>query len=102
MLMTDSDMLRLLRSIDRKLDGMRDDMREFKTRILTIPDVMSLLVRECDLEGGIRPWADARNLHPSIIDKFLAGQRGPAPQLLAALNLESITVYRVKHGLPQD
>jgi hypothetical protein len=65
---------------------------------LTLADVMALLIRETDLEGGIRPWAEARGLHPSIIDKFLSGQRGPAPQLLSALGLEKIAVYRRKNG----
>ncbi len=66
------------------------------TQNLSLADVMALLVRETDMEGGIRPWAEARGLHPSIIDKFLSGQRGPSPQLLAALGLESVTVYRAK------
>lgn len=63
-------------------------------RYLTIADIMALLMAECDSEGGIRPWAHARDLHPSIIDKFIAGQRGPAPQLLAALGLEKVTLYK--------
>lgn len=64
--------------------------------LLSLPDVMRLIVDECDTEGGIRPWCDARGLHPSIVDKFLAGQRGPAPQLLEALRLEKVTAYRKK------
>lgn len=67
-------------------------------QFLSIPDVMRLLVAECDLEGGIRPWCDNRGLHPSIVDKFLAGQRGPAPQLLSALNLEKVTAYRTTNA----
>lgn len=67
-------------------------------RHLTIADIMRLLVQECDNEGGIKPWAHARGLHASIIDKFLAGQRGPSPQLLAALNLEKVTTYRPLAG----
>ena len=65
-------------------------------RLLIIADVMAFLMAECDSEGGIRPWAQARGLHPSIIDKFLSGQRGPAPQLLSALNLEKTVAYRRK------
>ena len=61
-----------------------------------IRQIMELIMSECDIEGGIRPWADARGLHPSIIDKFLAGQRGPAPQLLDALGLEKVVVYKKK------
>lgn len=64
--------------------------------LLSLPDVMRFIVEECDIEGGIRPWCDARGIHPSIVDKFLAGQRGPAPQLLEALGLEKITAYRKK------
>jgi hypothetical protein len=65
------------------------------TAVLTIADVMALLIAETDMEGGIRPWCDNRGIHPSIVDKFLAGQRGPSPQLLAALNLEKIVAYRL-------
>lgn len=61
---------------------------------LTVADIIQQLADECDAEGGIRPWADSRDLHPSIVDKFLAGQRGPAPQLLHALGLEKVVVYR--------
>lgn len=64
--------------------------------LLTIADIMRLVLAESDLEGGIRPWCANRGLHPSIVDKFLAGQRGPAPQLLTALNLEKVTAYRIR------
>jgi hypothetical protein len=64
--------------------------------LLSLADVMQLAMAECDTEGGIRPWCDARGLHPSIVDKFLAGQRGPAPQLLAALGLEKTVAYQIK------
>lgn len=67
------------------------------SRYLTMAQVMEFTMAECDAEGGIRPWADARGLHPSIIDKFLTGQRGPSPQLLSALGLKRMTVY-VKEG----
>lgn len=65
-----------------------------KPEILSVSDLMRLVLAESDLEGGIRPWSTNRNLHPSIVDKFLSGQRGPAPQLLAALGIEKIVAYR--------
>lgn len=68
------------------------------SRYLTVAQVMEVTMAECDTEGGIRPWANARGLHPSIIDKFLTGQRGPSPQLLAALGLKQVTLYVKKAG----
>jgi hypothetical protein len=64
--------------------------------LFTIADIMRLVLADCELEGGIRPWCDNRGLHPSIVDKFLSGQRGPAPQLLAALGLQKVVAYRRK------
>jgi hypothetical protein len=60
----------------------------------TVADVIQHLQDAMDAEGGIRPWCENRNIHPSVVDKFLAGQRGPSPQLLAALGLEPVTLYR--------
>jgi hypothetical protein len=69
--------------------------------LLSIPEIMRLILAECELEGGIRSWCGNRNLHPSIVDKFLSGQRGPAPQLLEALNLEKIVIYR-QNSKPEE
>lgn len=84
------------------------DRRGMYSGVLSIADVMRLTMSECDAEGGIRPWCEARGIHPSIVDKFVAGQRGPAPQLLKALGLEKTIAYRRlkqgndTNGLPQD
>lgn len=63
------------------------------SRHISIPDMIRLLLYECDMEGGIRPWATNRGLHPSVIDKFVSGKRGPSPQLLAALKLRKRVLY---------
>ncbi len=68
-------------------------------KTLDLTGVMRRLVEATDAEGGIRPWAEARGLHPSIIDHFLRGQRGPAPQLLKALGLRKVTMYQVERDL---
>jgi hypothetical protein len=62
--------------------------------VLDVAGVMRRLMEETDAEGGIRPWAEARGLHPSIVDHFIRGQRGPAPQLLRAMGLRKVVLYR--------
>ena len=62
---------------------------------LTLEQVRYRLEDACEEAGGIRAWADINGLHASLVDAFFAGQRGPGPMLLAALGLESVTVYRV-------
>jgi hypothetical protein len=74
--------------------AVRDD--DPGTDALDLADVMRRLVEMTDMEGGIRPWAEARGLHASIIDHFLRGQRGPSPQLLKALGLSKVTTYRIE------
>lgn len=66
------------------------------TKFLTLEEVAEVLRDACDTEGGIRTWAETHGVHPSVIDKFFAGQRGIAPQVLNALGLEAVTVYRQK------
>lgn len=70
--------------------------RATKEQYLDLAGVMRRLVEATDMEGGIRPWAEARGLHASIIDHFLRGQRGPGPQLLQALGLRKVTMYRIE------
>jgi len=60
---------------------------------MTDVQVRRLLIALCNAAGGIRPWANAHGLHPSIVDKFIAGQRGPAPQLLKAMGLAKRIVF---------
>lgn len=67
-----------------------------KAQYLDLAGVMRRLVEATDMEGGIRPWAAARGIHASIIDHFLRGQRGPSPQLLKALGVCKIIMYRIE------
>jgi hypothetical protein len=61
---------------------------------LDLPAVIRLLTEQIDYEGGIHRWAYNRDIHPSVVDHTLSGRNKPTPQLLAALGLERIMLYR--------
>ncbi len=65
------------------------------TGTLTLVGVARRLRQETNAVGGIRPWCDTHGIHPSVVDHFLRGQRGPSPQLLYALRLRKVVRFQI-------
>lgn len=67
-------------------------------RYLDLSGVARRTTKITRLAGGIRPWSEAQGLHPSVVDHFLRGQRGPSPQLLEAVGLRKVVLYQIIGG----
>jgi len=70
------------------------------SNLMSKGDVRLLLEFKITQAGGIRKWCSQMGIHPSVADHFLKRRRGPSPQLLKAMNVQRITVFKERRNLP--
>lgn len=67
--------------------------------MMTADEVRDKLRRACEEAGSQWAWCEQHGVRPSNVNALLRGRVAePYPQILAALGLERVTVYRPREA----
>lgn len=61
---------------------------------MTIDQVVALLRRQCEAEGGQAAWAKARGVSAAYVNDTLQRRRDPGDAILRGLGLVKVVTYK--------